>query len=123
MGEYIKLGKKENDGAVEVGTSSKKAKAIIRYPDFRIDDVAVPINSSMVGKVITAEVQLRINDAGPEIDAWNNKKRHRSEFSVIAIKFPGKKKVDVSKVDSSDLDKMEKNEHEKMTLGKGLLKY
>lgn len=110
----ISLGRKEKDHmGCEVAGSSKE-KTVIRHPSFSVNDIELPLDQKDVGKVVEARVMLRVNRAGAEIDEYrDNKKRHRSEFSVMSIDL-AKKKIDVKNMSQADLDAAEKSEHERL---------
>jgi len=113
----IKLGKKEktySDGPI----SPSKQKNRVHYPSFCVDGIDLPLGTKDVGKKIVAKVLLRVNKAGSEIDEWGpnpNQKRYRADFSILGIDIGKKKKVDVSSLSSSDLDMLEKAEHDKLS--------
>lgn len=110
----INLGREEKnymEGPVTAGSSKKKT--IIRHPSFNVNDIQLPLDQKDVGKTVTAVVHLRVNKAGAEIEEYtDNKKRYRSEFSVMGIDF-AKKKVDIKNISEADLDAAEESEYER----------
>lgn len=104
----INLGKKNQNNGPEVASSSSKGS--ISYPEFYVDGITLPVNSSDVGKTITATVQLKVKKAGNEID-YNNKKNYRATFCVVSMELHKKKTIDPSSLSSAELDELEKAEY------------
>lgn len=84
----ISLGKKID---TRIGPTMASKSPSTSYPTFSVEGIALPIDSSHVGKHIKATVTLKVLKAGPEIDEYGDKqKRHRARFEVCNISFPGK---------------------------------
>lgn len=121
--KIVNLGKRNEQKVYDAVQSTSmpgkaKTKVSISYPEFSVEDINLPIDSTDVGKIITATVQLKVKRAGNEIN-YENKKQYRASFCVVSLGFQGVKKgVDIKNMSKDELDAMEQDEHGRISISK-----